>query len=169
MAAENGHLDVVEILVKNGADVSIRSSLGKTPLEIAEHNHHIAVAEFLRGLPDGVRVTHFVDVHQWQDKQRQVESVAAKMRGFDSVEKYTRFRDEGWKKILEGYSSCFFIFRVLFIISTLPVSPPPSLFFDNYKSDPRPSKFKLAIISERASNDQAIKRSSQLQSSRYSR
>lgn len=47
-AAEMGNLDVVELLLRRGADPLIRDARGKLAVERAEYNEHIKVAELLR-------------------------------------------------------------------------------------------------------------------------
>jgi ankyrin repeat protein len=49
-AAENGHLEIVRLLVEHGADVSIRDASGRTAREAALQAGHAAVAEFLAGV-----------------------------------------------------------------------------------------------------------------------
>jgi uncharacterized protein len=47
-AAESGHLEVVRLLLENGANPNLRDEFDKTPLELAEENGHFEVAEFVR-------------------------------------------------------------------------------------------------------------------------
>src|SRR2546421_418174 len=46
-AAENGHEEAVELLVKRGADLNLTDKLGRTPLSYAAQNGHKAVVELL--------------------------------------------------------------------------------------------------------------------------
>ncbi|GAA0576171.1 ankyrin repeat domain-containing protein [Kribbella sandramycini] len=53
-AALNGHLDTVRKLIELGADPELRDPMyGGNALSWAEHNHQDAVADYLRGLPQG--------------------------------------------------------------------------------------------------------------------
>lgn len=47
-ASANGHLNVVQYLIKEGANPNIKNNEGKTALDLAEENRHEEVAEFLR-------------------------------------------------------------------------------------------------------------------------
>lgn len=47
-AAINNQLDIVEYLIKSGANTSIKSSTNMTALDIAEKYKHGNVAEFLK-------------------------------------------------------------------------------------------------------------------------
>ena len=47
-ATRNGHLNVVQYLIKEGANPNIKNNEGKTALDLAEENRHEEVAEFLR-------------------------------------------------------------------------------------------------------------------------
>ncbi|KAI5475650.1 hypothetical protein MNV49_001067 [Pseudohyphozyma bogoriensis] len=49
LAADRGHLKVVEVLVKAGADTSIKEEEGMTALELAEEAGHVEIATLLRG------------------------------------------------------------------------------------------------------------------------
>jgi len=49
VAAGNGHLEVVQLLVERGANVSAQDVLGWTPLHVAAGNGHSDVVEFLIG------------------------------------------------------------------------------------------------------------------------
>jgi hypothetical protein len=51
-AAETGNLEIVQILVKNGANVLIKKD-GKTPEERARENGHEAVADYLQAVTVG--------------------------------------------------------------------------------------------------------------------
>ncbi len=47
-AAKAGHEDVIQVLLKNGVDINIRTnSMRQTPLHIAASNSHIDVVRFL--------------------------------------------------------------------------------------------------------------------------
>lgn len=48
VAAENGHLEVVKILVAHGADRNTRNPEGKTPLDLAVSKGHQDIVAFLR-------------------------------------------------------------------------------------------------------------------------
>jgi serine/threonine-protein phosphatase 6 regulatory ankyrin repeat subunit B len=54
LASKNGHLEVVQTLIRQGADVNIQSiSTGNTPLIVALANGHVSVAEeILKGAVD---------------------------------------------------------------------------------------------------------------------
>ena len=47
-ATRNGHLNVVQYLIKEGANPNIKNNEGKTALDLAEENGCKEVAEFLR-------------------------------------------------------------------------------------------------------------------------
>ena len=47
VAAENGHLDVVRVLVNQGADMEMADSVGYTPLINASFNGHLDVVRYL--------------------------------------------------------------------------------------------------------------------------
>lgn len=47
MAACNGYLECVEILVNNGADVHVCTNEGFTPLDLASRHGHANVQKFL--------------------------------------------------------------------------------------------------------------------------
>ncbi len=47
-AAENGVLENVKLLVANGANLSARTTAGKTPLDLAKAQGHTAVFTFLK-------------------------------------------------------------------------------------------------------------------------
>ncbi|WP_010598281.1 ankyrin repeat domain-containing protein [Rickettsiella massiliensis] len=47
LAAENGHLAVVEALIENGAQVNVQDIFGRTPLHWAAENGHVGVVEKL--------------------------------------------------------------------------------------------------------------------------
>ena len=49
-AAENGHLEIVRLLVECGADVAALDPAGRTPLAAATQAGHTAVAEYLAGI-----------------------------------------------------------------------------------------------------------------------
>jgi ankyrin repeat protein len=49
-AAENGHLEIVRLLVEHGADVGILDRAGRTARAAALQAGHAAVAEYLAGL-----------------------------------------------------------------------------------------------------------------------
>lgn len=48
LASEEGHLDVVKMLVEQGADVNVMDRWGTTPLKGSETNSHFHIADFLR-------------------------------------------------------------------------------------------------------------------------
>ncbi len=52
-AARDGHLEVVQLLVGQGAIVSRFDSTGKTAAQVAEERGHHAVAEFLKSVATG--------------------------------------------------------------------------------------------------------------------
>ena len=45
MATEIGNVDIVRILLQNGAKTDVQTNLGLTPLMIAVENDHIEAAE----------------------------------------------------------------------------------------------------------------------------
>ena len=47
-AAANGHLEIVKMLLRHGADLHVKTNDGKTARSFAEERGHAAVAEFLR-------------------------------------------------------------------------------------------------------------------------
>ena len=47
-AAANGHLEIVKMLMRHGADLHAKTNDGKTARNFAEDRGHAAVAEFLR-------------------------------------------------------------------------------------------------------------------------
>ena len=49
IAAQKGHLAVVEYLQKAGANIEATDKEGKTPLMIADEHGHAKVVEILRG------------------------------------------------------------------------------------------------------------------------
>lgn len=60
LAAAEGKLDCVEVLVENGVEINGRDTFGYTPLEDAVAGHHLAVARFLKskgGLTNNERST----------------------------------------------------------------------------------------------------------------
>lgn len=68
MAAEKGHLEIVQILVDFGCDKQISSKTGKSALEIAEQEGHFDVATFLSG---GIMVGG--DEKQVSNRQKEVK------------------------------------------------------------------------------------------------
>ena len=44
-----GHRKVIELLVENGADVSVKDRFGFTPLSIAKKNNHADIVQYLKG------------------------------------------------------------------------------------------------------------------------
>lgn len=44
-----GHREVVELLVENGADISVKDRFGFTPLAAAKKNNHTDIVEYLKG------------------------------------------------------------------------------------------------------------------------
>ena len=49
IAAANNHANIVELLLKSGADVNARSEDGRTALSIAEANNNEALIKLLQG------------------------------------------------------------------------------------------------------------------------
>ena len=47
LAAEAGHIDIVQLLLEAGVDVNARTTYGWTPLKIAVQNKHIEMADYL--------------------------------------------------------------------------------------------------------------------------
>ena len=47
-AAANGHLEIVKMLLRHGADLHVKTNDGKTARSFAEDRGRAAVAEFLR-------------------------------------------------------------------------------------------------------------------------
>ena len=47
IAASTGHLEVVKVLLDNGADISVTNADGRTPLESAASNGHFEVVKLL--------------------------------------------------------------------------------------------------------------------------
>jgi len=47
-AADNGHLDMVRLLVKHGAPTRVKCQGGETPLDLAVTRNHTSVVQFLR-------------------------------------------------------------------------------------------------------------------------
>lgn len=50
LAAERGHVEIVEALLKNGANPKLTDADGQTPLVLAEENNHAAIVALLRPL-----------------------------------------------------------------------------------------------------------------------
>lgn len=48
VAAEQGHLPIVELLLNLGADASVQTADGRTPLDLAQANGHTQIAELLK-------------------------------------------------------------------------------------------------------------------------
>jgi ankyrin repeat protein len=74
IASKHGYLDVVKVLVENGANPFIQSSRGDLPVDIAEQKGYLEVAGYLRSIPFpvGKSVPHFVDSHLWKDTKRTI-------------------------------------------------------------------------------------------------
>merc|ERR550519_367556 len=51
IAAQKGHLKVVEVLLAHGASAGVADNTGKTPLAFAEKNENDAIAALLRKTP----------------------------------------------------------------------------------------------------------------------
>jgi ankyrin repeat protein len=49
LAADNGHLPVVQYLCEQGADKEARDYRGKTPLHLAASKGHLPVVQYLKG------------------------------------------------------------------------------------------------------------------------
>ena len=49
LAAENGRLDCVRLLVQNGAEADKLSRSGKTARALAQENNHAEIVQFLDG------------------------------------------------------------------------------------------------------------------------
>ena len=47
-AASNGHKEIVELLIANGADVNATTNRGETPLDWAINHKRTEIADFLR-------------------------------------------------------------------------------------------------------------------------
>jgi ankyrin repeat protein len=47
-ATENGNINIVELLLKRGADIDIKASDGRTALAIASKNGHKNIEELLK-------------------------------------------------------------------------------------------------------------------------
>ena len=47
-AARKGHIDLVDLLIRHGADVNIRNIANRTPLDLAVDYRKYAVADLLR-------------------------------------------------------------------------------------------------------------------------
>jgi hypothetical protein len=50
VAAREGHLETVKILIQYGADKNLKTSDGSTPLDLAKEMKHQDIVEFLKGL-----------------------------------------------------------------------------------------------------------------------
>ena len=48
-SAHLGYLDIVKLLLANGADPNVTNEAGYTPLDVASHNKKIDVVEYLIG------------------------------------------------------------------------------------------------------------------------
>lgn len=55
-AAASGDLDVLRLLVDNGADIHLRDTRGRLASERAQANNHDLAAQFLRSLHDAVNI-----------------------------------------------------------------------------------------------------------------
>lgn len=49
-SAENGHIEIVQLLVEQGADIGLRDVEGRTALDAALQRGHDAVADFLQSV-----------------------------------------------------------------------------------------------------------------------
>ena len=49
-ASENGHLEIVQILVKNGANVKAKTTDGNTPSDLARISEKLQVVNYLDNL-----------------------------------------------------------------------------------------------------------------------
>jgi ankyrin repeat protein len=47
-ACQEGHLDIVKLLIEKGADVKAKDNSGSTALMIASKNGHTQIVEFLK-------------------------------------------------------------------------------------------------------------------------
>jgi ankyrin repeat protein len=47
LASQNGHVEVVQFLADHGADSTVQSKNGHTPLHLASQNEHAEVVQFL--------------------------------------------------------------------------------------------------------------------------
>lgn len=50
MVAGGGHLDIVQLLVKNSADVNTKDRRGQKPLDVAQQRGQTEIVELLRKL-----------------------------------------------------------------------------------------------------------------------
>jgi len=48
IAAENGHKEVVKLLLHNKANVNLRCIDGDNPIEAARRNHHLEIVKLLK-------------------------------------------------------------------------------------------------------------------------
>lgn len=48
LASLNGYYKIAKILVENGADITVKNRVGKTPLDIAEENDHKNIVDLLK-------------------------------------------------------------------------------------------------------------------------
>jgi ankyrin repeat protein len=71
MACQEGHLEVVQILVDNGANVNDRGFLGFTPIRVAARNGHLEIVKYLA--EKGAEIDARAD-----DKATPLEHAAAK-------------------------------------------------------------------------------------------
>lgn len=61
-AAQNGHLDVAEILIQHGANIEERNDDGDTPLMLAVRSEHAAVADLLCTKGSNVHATGYENI-----------------------------------------------------------------------------------------------------------
>jgi len=50
LAAENGHLEVIEFLFANGAKIDLVDNFGNTPYEIAKNHNHVQICKYIEEL-----------------------------------------------------------------------------------------------------------------------
>ena len=55
-ACRNGHTEIAEVLIQNGAQVNVTSSLGRTPIHFAAYKGHVG--------PVRVLLEHGADIHK---------------------------------------------------------------------------------------------------------
>jgi ankyrin repeat protein len=93
--ARAGHLDVVKLLVENGADPHIVNSCGELPVDAANAHGHLDTVSYIHSLPKSKepKSAHFVDSHQWKDFLLHSELKAAESGDFKNIEEYRSYRD----------------------------------------------------------------------------
>jgi hypothetical protein len=83
LATVNGHLEVVRVLLKHGANTNLRDTEGKTPLHRARSEGHLDIVSFLlsdiykQDHKGGAPVQSAVTIKPHEDKQLPVEHEAA--------------------------------------------------------------------------------------------